>query len=179
VLLVSVGRRTNALILVANGKHVLTDVWTSVGVLIGVGLVWLTNIRWLDPVAAMVVATNILWSAVQLIRNALQGLLDEVDPATTRTLRDTLDHCVDGGMLEGYHQLRHRVSNDVLWVEAHFLLPGRLSLREAHALVNQVEAAVHRAFPKLTVQLTSHLEPQKHETAHPKGHPGVADPYGG
>jgi cation diffusion facilitator family transporter len=158
---------------------VLTDVWTSGGVVVGVGLVWLTGVRWLDPAVAILVAANILWSAGKLIHNALQGLLDEADPATTRTLRETLDHCVEGGLLEGYHQLRHRMSNDVLWVEVHLLLPGDLTLREGHALVNQVEAAIHRAFPLLTVQMTAHAEPRHHDTAHPKGHPGVADPYDG
>lgn len=73
--LIRVGRRTNALVLVANGHHVLTDMWTSLGVLVGVGLVLVTGLEWLDPVVAILVGANILWTSVRLMREAYGGLM--------------------------------------------------------------------------------------------------------
>jgi cation diffusion facilitator family transporter len=114
VFLVQVGRRRNALILVANGQHVLTDMWTSAGVVAGVGVVWMTGIVWLDPVVAIAMGLNILRSAAGLLGRSLRGLLDAADPRDTQKLLKRLDEAVADGELSDYHQLRHRQSNDIM-----------------------------------------------------------------
>jgi cation diffusion facilitator family transporter len=93
--LIRVGKRNNSLVLVANGQHVLTDMWSSAGVLAGVGIVWLTGITWLDPVAALLVAANILYASYALIRNAFQGLLDQADPVATQRILSCLQKMVE------------------------------------------------------------------------------------
>lgn len=168
--LVQVGRRTNSLVLQANGQHVLTDMWTSLGVLVGVFLVWMTDTRWLDPVVAILVALNILWTAFHLMKQAVAGLLEAVDPAETRLLVTQLEQARATGTIQDYHQLRHRKVNDRMFIEYHLLFPGDLPLTEAHQRSHVVEAALTAAFPGYQVFVTAHLEPEAHERAHPAGH---------
>ena len=176
--LVYVGKRSNALILVANGHHVLTDMWTSLGVLGGVGIVWLTDIVWLDPVVAMAAGLNILYVAGSLIRQSFRGLLDQADRASTEKLLACLNKAAEEGIIAGFHQLRHRHSNDVMWIEVHMLLPGDVTLREAHRCATKVEDRIEALFSDYKVHLTTHLEPMRHHMAHPDGHGGINDPYG-
>jgi cation diffusion facilitator family transporter len=84
--LIRVGRQTNAVVLVANGHHVLTDMWTSLGVIAGVALVWATGLDWLDPVVALLLGANIVWTSTRLIREAVRGLMERGDPDDTRRL---------------------------------------------------------------------------------------------
>ena len=176
--LVRVGRRTRALVLVSNGHHVLTDMWTSLGVLIGVGLVWVTGIAWLDPVIAILAGANILWTAGMLLRNAYSGLMERADAADTERALDALRGAVTEGRIVGFHHLRHRRVNDVVWVEVHLLLPDNLALDEAHRRATVVESELGALFPGDRVQVTSHLEPASHE--HPRGlrHETVEDALG-
>ena len=106
--LVRVGRATNALVLVANGHHVLTDMWTSLGVLVGIGLVWLTDAVWLDPVVALLVGLNILWTSGRLMREAYGGLMETADPDATRRVIEVLDRALEDGTISGFHHVRHR-----------------------------------------------------------------------
>ncbi len=174
--LIRVGRRHHSLVLEANGRHVLTDMWTSVGVVAGVALVAWTGMRWLDALVAIVIALNILRTAVKLLRQAVAGLMERVDEADTRQLVDVLDEAVRQGIISDYHQLRHRRTGDQLWVEYHLMLPGEKTLDEAHARAHQVEEAIQARFPERRVYVTAHLEPEHHEQAHPAGHQEPADP---
>ncbi len=176
--LVRTGRRTRAVVLVANGHHVLTDMWTSLGVLIGVGLVWVTGITWLDPVIAILAGANILWTAARLLRGAYSGLMETADSADTERALDALRRAVEEGRVEGFHHLRHRRVNDVVWIEVHLLFPDSLPLDEAHNRATIVEADLSGVFPGERVQVTSHLEPSSHD--HPAGlrHETVADALG-
>ncbi|MFP4227696.1 MAG: cation diffusion facilitator family transporter [Salinivenus sp.] len=174
--LVRVGRRTNSLVLVSNGQHVMTDMWTSFGVIAGVGLVGLTGVTWLDPVVALLVAANILWTAKSLLRRSIHGLLDEADWDATQVLLDTLDAAKEEGIIAEFHQVRHRRAGDQVWVEYHLMFPGDMSIREAHARSHQVEDRIDALFPDDTVHVTAHLEPRQHEAAHPEGHREPADP---
>lgn len=167
--LVRVGRRTNALVLVANGHHVLTDMWTSLGVLVGIGLVYVTGAVWLDPAVALLVGANILWTSGRLMRGAYSGLMETADRDATRRLLDVLDEAVREGTITGHHHVRHRRVNDQLWIEQHLLLPDDLRLDRAHARASAVEARQRALFPESRVQITSHLEPASHE--HPAGAP--------
>ena len=174
--LIRTGRRTNSLVLVSNGQHVMTDMWTSLGVIVGVGLVWLTGVRWLDPVVGLAVAANILWTATSLLRRSVYGLMDEADPDATQALLDELTEAKADGTIAEYHQVRHRRSGDQVWVEYHLMFPGDMSIREAHARSHEVEDRVDALFPEDEVHVTAHLEPRRHEEAHPEGHREPADP---
>lgn len=166
--LVRTGKRTNALVLVANGKHVLTDMWTSLGVLAGVSLVFVTEIAWLDPIVAILLGLNIMWTAFGLIRTSYRGLMESVNPDETEKVLNILDDAKAAGEIDGYHQLRHRRVNDQVWIEAHFIMPDNLSLEEAHRRATIVESALDNLFDDDIVQVTSHLEPLTHE--HPEEH---------
>lgn len=174
--LVRTGRRTNSLVLISNGQHVLTDMWTSLGVLVGVMLVWLTGISWIDPVVAIFVAINIAWTALQLIRRAIGGLMERVEADATRAILAELDAAVAQGVIASYHQMRHRRVNDQIYVEYHLQLPGDLPLAEAHAHSHAVEDRIAALFPRDEVTVTAHLEPDAHDAAHPEGHTEPADP---
>jgi len=178
VSLVRVGRQTRSLVLVANGHHVLTDMWTSLGVLLGIGLVWITGLTWLDPVVAMLAGANILWTAGRLIRNAYAGLMEAADPADTSRALEALRAAVDDGRLAGFHHLRHRRVNDVVWIEVHLLLPDELTLEEAHRRASSVEADLGALFPGDRVQATTHLEPASHEHPPELGNEPVEDALG-
>ena len=173
--LVRVGRRTNALVLVANGQHVLTDMWTSLGVLVGVALVWITGIVWLDPLIAILVGLNILWTSGRLIREAFAGLMETVDADETLRVTGVLEEASATKLLEGYHHLRHRRVNDQMWIEQHLLMPDHLTLVEAHDRASEIEALQRALFPKSRVQITSHLEPVTHRHADDVPHDGVVD----
>ena len=169
--LIRVGRQHDAVTLVANGQHVLTDTWTSFGVVLGVALVWATDFWWFDPVVAILVGAQIAWTAVALLRRSYDGLMDRVDERITRTIMDKLDEAVQTGQLESFHQLRHREVDGVLWVDVHLLLPGALPLEQAHARATAIESAVYQALPHDRVRISSHLEPaDKHLDHHPAGH---------
>ena len=174
--LVRTGRKNNQLILVANGKHVLTDMWTSLGVVLGILLVYVTNIVWIDPLMAVVAGVNILYSALQLIRNSISGLLDEATVAHTDALLDCLNGAINDSTISGFHQLRHRETDSVMWIEVHVQLPDTLKNVEAHARATSVEERIMGLFLEYKVQMTTHIEPESHERAHPKGHENISDP---
>lgn len=176
--IVRTGRRHNNLVLVSNGQHILTDMWTSVGVVVGVALVWVTGAAWLDPVVALLVAANILWVAARLFRRSFDGLVEHAAPEDTRTLIQALDEAVADGHIVGYHQLRHRRVHDQRWVECHLLFPESLLLPVAHARAHAVEEALIACFPEEDVFVTTHLEPDSHDEAHPDGHQEPHDPVG-
>ena len=174
--LIRTGRRTNSLVLVSNGQHVMTDMWTSLGVIVGVGLVWLTGIRWLDPAVALLVAGNILWTATDLLRRSVYGLLDEADPEATKALLDELTTAVEENLIAEFHQVRHRRSGDQVWIEYHLMFPGNMPIHEAHARSHEVEDRVDALFPDDDVNVTAHLEPRRHDEAHPDEHREPTDP---
>lgn len=174
--LIRTGRRTNSLVLVSNGQHVMTDMWTSLGVLVGIALVWTTGVTWLDPAVGLLVAGNILWTATSLLRRSVYGLMDEADPEATQALLDELVEAKQEGTIAEFHQVRHRRSGDQVWVEYHLMFPGDMSIREAHARSHEVEDRVDALFPSDDVHVTAHLEPRRHDEAHPEGHREPADP---
>lgn len=176
--LVATGKRTNTLVLEANGHHVFTDMWTSLGVVVGVFLVYVTKLTWLDPVVAILAGLNILYSGGKLIRTAFKGLMEQVSKADSAKVIGELETAVQEGLIGGFHQLRHRRVNDHVYVDAHLLLAGRLSLEEAHQRASEVERRVGALFPDDRVWMTSHLEPEEHEAVHPDGHSDFPDPFG-
>lgn len=163
------GRRKHSLILEANGKHVLTDCWTSLAVLAGLGLVMVT--RWLpfDPICGMLMAGNILYSGVGLVKSAWTGLMDTADPATQHQLSAVLAREVARHDLT-FHQLRHRNIGDAHWVDVHLVFPGGTSLAEAHRIATEIEHAVEESF-QMRAYVATHLEcATTHDELHPHGH---------
>lgn len=167
--LVRTGRRRKSLILEANGKHVLTDCWTSVAVLVGLGLVLVTHWLPFDPICGILIACNILVSGGGLIKSAWTGLMDSADRATQKQLSEILGRETTRHGL-AYHQLRHRNIGDAHWVEVHLVFPEGISLADAHATATAIERVVeesleHRAY------VTTHLEcAANHDELHPDGH---------
>jgi divalent metal cation (Fe/Co/Zn/Cd) transporter len=149
--------------------------WTSVGVLAGVALVWLTGVGWIDPLVAILMAVNIGWMAVRLLRRSVRGLMEEVNASESGAILQELDRAVAKGLVAGYHQVRYRRVHAQLWIEYHLLFPGDLSLAEAHARSHAVEQAIALLFTDEVI-VTAHLEPEAHEAAHPRGHAEPADP---
>jgi len=176
--LVRIGRKQNALILVANGKHVLSDAWTTGGAILGVGLVMLTGKQWLDPLAAIAIGFYIMLTGVSLIRQSYAGLMDQVRPELSQRLIGGLNETVRAGLISDFHQLRCRQINDELWVDVHVLVPGELPTFEAHERVTRAERSVSGLFPDERIHITAHIEPADHYVAHPGGHTDLDDPLG-
>ena len=163
--LVWTGRRRKSLILVANGKHVLTDCWTSIAVLIGLGLVMVTGWLPFDPICGILMAVNILVSGGGLMKSAFDGLMDQADPAVQRQLQMLLDRETSQRGIT-YHQLRHRNHGDAHWIEMHLLFPPNTRLEEAHRIATAIEEVVEATLePRAYV--TTHLEcSADHDTVH-------------
>jgi len=167
--LIRTGRRRGSLILVANGKHVLTDSWTSLGVI--VGLVLALSTGWLawDPLAAIAVATNIAVSGAGLIRQGVGGLMDVADPSVRRRILEILER-ETGRHRIAFHCMRHRNLGDVHWIDVHLLFPGSTSVREAHRVATEVEQRVAAELGS-PAHVTTHLESiEDHDRIHPAPH---------
>lgn len=165
--LVWLGRRTGSIILVANGHHVLTDAWTSFGVVAGLLLTMATGWLPFDPLVAIAVAVNILWAGGRLMRQAVAGLMDEGDAQVEALVRRVLDEETAARGLH-YHALRYRASGATLFVEVHLLFKGDVSLAEAHHTASEIEAALYRTV-SARLSVVTHLEPyDDHDAAHGK-----------
>lgn len=177
VSLVVTGRRHHSIIVEANGLHVLSDMWTSLAALGGLGVVLLSGLWWLDPVVALAIGGFVGWTGARLLRRSVAGLMDEVPQATSAQILAELAAAVEAGRIEAFHQVRCRRVNDQLWIDLHLLVPGDESVHAAHERVTAVEQAIRGRFGGRPVHITSHIEPAEHERAHPGGH-RVADPLG-
>lgn len=163
------GRRKNSLILEANGKHVLTDCWTSVAVLVGLGLVLVTGWLPFDPICGILMAVNILVSGAGLMKSAWTGLMDAADPAAQKLLEEILARETARRKL-AYHQLRHRNIGDAHWVEVHLLFPEGTSLADAHRMATEIERTIAESL-ETRAYVTTHLEcAATHAESHPEGH---------
>ncbi|MEZ5676386.1 MAG: cation diffusion facilitator family transporter [Thalassovita sp.] len=160
--LVRQGRRLKSPALVADGKHLWTDVVTSAGVAVGVLLAVVTGWWILDPLMAGLVAVNILWSGSLVVKESLSGLMDEAVPDEVLTkLRDIISTHATGAVEA--HDLRTRHAGSATFVEFHLVVPGEMSVFDAHEICDRVEAAVKQALPD--VQITIHVEPE-HKSKH-------------
>lgn len=174
--LVRTGKRTKSLILEANGRHVLTDSWTSFGVVGGLCLVLWTGWTPFDPICAMAVALNILWSGGRLIWRSATGLLDSADPEAGRLLREKLDAaCAELGLQ--YHGVRFRSTGHRLLVEVHLLFAGSQTVGEAHRRATMLEERLADTLGQ-PAEVVTHLEAQDdhevvHRAAHYTGKPGT------
>ena len=168
--LAGTGRRTRSLILEANGKHVLTDSLTSFGVVAGLLLVIWTGWAPFDPLIAIAVALNILWSGGQLVWRAAQGLLDYADPAADERIRRELDDiCADLGIR--YHEMRARNTGARLIIELHLLFEYLTPVGRAHEIATEVEQRLATALP-MPASVVTHLEAiEGHDQVHSRRAP--------
>lgn len=163
--LLNKGKKNNSIILEANGKHVLTDSWTSLGVLVGLGLTLLTG--WLpwDPIFAILVAINILYSGFGLIKRSISGLMDAADPEVHKQIIEILEK--EGktyGIL--FHNVLHRNLGNLLWVDLHLLFPQETSIKDAHRIATLIETTIEKKLDQRSY-VTSHLESiEDHEEVH-------------
>lgn len=178
-ILIRVGRQHRSLVLVADGKHLLTDVWTSAGVVVGVGAVALTGWDVLDPLIALAVGANILWTGWGLLRQSVSGLLDErlTDADIDRVVRILSARQSDTVQ---FHALQSRAAGRQRFVSLHMLVPGASSVRAAHDLAQDIEDEIVEALPETVVSI--HIEPVEDPRAWddiPRGAEHPLHPSGG
>ncbi|HEU4328632.1 MAG TPA: cation diffusion facilitator family transporter [Roseiflexaceae bacterium] len=155
--LLRAGRRHGSIALEADGQHLMTDVWTSAGVLAGIGLVTLTGWTVLDPLIALLVAANIVWTGVQLVRRSTHGLMDAaLDGEDQARVVRVLDRYAEHEGI-GYHALRTRQAGARRFVSFHVIVPGSWTVQQGHQLLEQIERDVRALMPNTTV--FTHLEP--------------------
>ncbi|MFW6042309.1 MAG: cation diffusion facilitator family transporter [Chloroflexota bacterium] len=156
LVLLRAGREYESTTLVADARHLLTDVWTSVGVLLGIGAVSITGWQVLDPIIAILVALQILRSGASLVHDSVRGLMDTALPDEEReTITSILEAHTGNGVT--YHALRTRRSGAQRFVSVHVQVPGSWSVQKGHRLLEEIEAEVREALPRIAV--FTHLEP--------------------
>ena len=156
-LLGRVGRASRSAALVADSRHLFSDVVTSVGILAGLGVVLATGLRWLDPVLAAGTAVHVLWSGFSVVRNSVGGLMDEAPNSRTMERIRAAVNLHAAGALEA-HDLRTRYAGRMTYLEFHLVVPGDMRVDEAHAICDRVEAALKEEVQGLVV--TIHVEPE-------------------
>ncbi len=155
-ILLRAGQRYNSITLEADSRHLMTDVWTSIGVVVAVGAVALTGWQWLDPIIALVVAANIIWAGLHLMRRSAAGLMDTALPeAEAQKVIAILDQVKSGGI--EWHALRTRSAGSRRFVFVHLLVPGTWTIQQGHDLAERVEQNIRQALAPVTV--STHVEP--------------------
>lgn len=163
--LVKVGRRENNMMVVSNGKHTLTDVWTSISVVATLLIIRFTDWTVLDAVVGFFLAIYIMYEGFKLMKYSVDGLMDSKDPEVDRIILSVLESELPGSMIS-YHHLRHRTTGNTTWIELHALFETNVDLKKAHEDATRLE---RKLIDSLTgdVIVTIHLEPEGiHEQAH-------------
>jgi cation diffusion facilitator family transporter len=150
--LIRTGKKTNSLTLVADGKHVLTDAITSIGVLVGITLVLITDYVMLDPVLAIIVALNIVFTGYKLIRESIGGLMLETNPEILKTISDRLisirkDYWID------LHELRYWQSGDKTFMDFHLILPYYFTIEQSHNEEKRIDEELQKEYPNSQIKI--------------------------
>jgi cation diffusion facilitator family transporter len=159
LILLKNGRKNNSITLEADGKHLMTDVYTSAGVFIGIGLVTITGLIVLDAIVAIGVALNILWTGYQLMRRSAMGLLDSGIPEAELSKIIKVLESLKSENIE-YHSLLTRQAGQRKFISLHVLMPGHLTIQEGHDLVEKIEKDIRNLFGD-PVTVFTHLEPKE------------------
>jgi cation diffusion facilitator family transporter len=158
------GKKSQSITLTADGKHLMTDVWTSVGVLAAIGMVKLTGWLILDPIIAMLVALNIVWTGYRLMHQSARGLIDTAIPNEERRQIELIfDHYRETGI--EFHSLMTRQAGQRKFVSVHILVPGEWTVQRGHDLLEIIEKKVRDHFP-MPVTVFTHLEPVEDPISH-------------
>ncbi|MBI6628253.1 cation diffusion facilitator family transporter [Pontibaca salina] len=161
-ILITKGNQEKSPALVADGKHLLADVVTSVGVAVGLLLALATGWPLLDPIMATAVAIHILWSGSKLVKESLSGLMDEALPEETLALVHAIISSEASGAVEA-HDLRTRQAGPATFIDFHLVVPGDMSVFHAHEICDRVEQAIKRTLTD--AEITIHVEPE-HKSKH-------------
>lgn len=160
-ILLNAGRQRHSISLEADAHHLMTDVWTSVGVIGGVAVGGFTSWTILDPIVAILVALNIVWTGFQLIRRSVSGLMDEALPESDQhTILNVMNQYREKGV--EFHALRTRQAAARRFMSVHVLVPGDTTVREAHLIVEDFEKDIRKALGGVVTVFT-HLEPVEDE----------------
>lgn len=155
-ILLQAGRRENSITLEADAQHLMTDVWTSVGIIIGIGIVALTGWQVLDPVIAILVGLNIVWTAYQLLRRSVAGLMDASLPEQEqKAIEAVMARYREKGV--DFHALRTRQSAARRFISVHVLVPGEWTVHDAHHIAEDFEGDIRKELPETIIH--THLEP--------------------
>jgi cation diffusion facilitator family transporter len=156
LVLLRAGRRLRSITLRSDAQHLFTDVWTSVGVVVGIVMVQLTGWLVLDPLIGLVVAANIVWTGVRLLNDTAHGLLDTaLPPEELEKISEVLSH-YEGDDVH-FHAVRTRAAGQRRFVSMHVLVPGRWTVKQGHDLSEKIEGEVAEALPQSTFFI--HIEP--------------------
>jgi cation diffusion facilitator family transporter len=156
IVLMRAGKRYNSITLESDARHLMTDVWTTAGVLVGIVLVWVTGYVRLDPIIALLVAANILFTGYKLLKRSGRGLMDTaLPPQELVAVKGVLDSYASQGI--GYHALRSRQAAARKFLVVHLLVPGDWSVAQGHQLSEQVETQVSTVIPGANI--VTHVEP--------------------
>lgn len=162
-LLIRTGRRLRSPALVADGQHLMTDVVTSAGVLLGLGLVIVTGSLRLDPLLAFAIGVYVLWSGMRMIWASVSGLMDAApEPAVVQRIRELVAESAIGA-LEA-HDLRSRHSGRMTFLEFHLVVPGDMTVSEAHRICDRIEERLKADMEHLMI--TIHVEPEEKAKQH-------------
>ncbi|MFH2039641.1 MAG: cation diffusion facilitator family transporter [Chloroflexota bacterium] len=154
------GRDFNSITLEADAAHLMTDVWTSAGVILAVIVVFFSKWTIIDPLIALVVAVNIVWTGVSLIRKSISGLMDSALPSTeTKEIEEVLDKYRQKGIQ--FHALRTRLSASRRFISLHILVPGEMSVHDGHHIAEDLEFDLLNLFDEASI--FTHLEPIEDE----------------
>jgi len=160
--LISWGRRQRSPALIADGWHLVTDVATSIGVLVGLGLVALTGWQVLDPALAALVALNILWAGWRLVSESVSGLMDEAVTAdVARHIRQVISANAEGAIEA--HDVKTRTAGRVTFIEFHLVVPGTMTVATSHQICDRIEGALEAAVHEAEVLI--HVEPEEEAKA--------------
>lgn len=151
------GRKLDSPTLMADGRHLGTDVVTTVGTLIGLAAVKLTGLHWLDPLIAIGIAMLIMVTGWRLMRESWSGIMDRIDEADDQIIRQVLAEARQAGQIESYHKLRHRHQGSFHWVEVHLQVNGEMTVSRAHDLASAIEHRIETALGRANA--TAHIEP--------------------
>lgn len=165
IYVLKVGRREHNMIAISNGKHTLTDVWTSGGVVVALLLIHFTGWLFIDVVVSFMIAGYIIYEAYKLLRFSIRGLMDTRNPEIDHALKNVLKK-EKGKTIKGWHHLRHRTSGKTTWVELHLVFDDDISLKKAHDEATLLERKLIDAL-RTDAIITLHLEPHEaHEESH-------------
>ncbi len=151
------GKRNRNMVLVADGRHLITDLITTLGVIAGLALVRATGLNWLDPLLAILVAAFILFTGWRLLRDSMGGLMDQTDPSDEATVRRILDEAIADGSIKAYHKVRMRHTGAFHWVDMHLEVDPALTVLASHGIASAIERRIEGALG--AADATAHVEP--------------------
>lgn len=169
------GYRYQSPTLLADGRHLFTDVLSTAGVFCGLLLVQATGYEIIDPIVALIMGVIVVFTGARLLYQSFNHLMDREDPQDNIAIRRILDEEVAAGNIRGYHKVRHRHNGTFHWIDLHLELDGDLPIREGHTIASRIEGRIERELGQGQADATAHLEPYEPGGANP---PAASGPVG-